>query len=164
MIGAYVKMILGAAILIFLIVTFTLWLLAQYSHIRPPLGLKEGRLLPCPPSPNCVSSQANPHDKTHYLPPIKFSGDPGQAKKTLLEMIHALPNSTLVKDETNYLRVEFRTRIFGFTDDVEFLIDPDAGLIHFRSASRVGHSDLGVNRKRMEYIRSVLLQKLGQTR
>ncbi len=163
MIGAYIKMILGAAILIFLIVTLTLWLLAQYSHIRPPLGIKAGRLLPCPTSPNCVSSQANPKDKVHYLPPVEFPGDPDQAKKTLLAIVHTLPGSTVVTDDMNYLRIEFRSQIFGFTDDVEFLIDPKTRLIHFRSASRVGHSDLGVNRKRMEFLRSALLRQFKQS-
>jgi len=160
-IGAYIKMTLGAAILIFLIATLTLWLLAQYSHIRPPLGLKEGRLLPCPNSPNCISSQANPHDKVHYLPPIEFTGSTEQAKNALLEVLHSQTHSSVVENDGNYIRSEFRSQIFGFVDDVEFLIDPETKVIHFRSASRVGHSDLGANRMRMEKLRSMFLQKLN---
>ncbi|MFM7833527.1 MAG: DUF1499 domain-containing protein, partial [Planctomycetaceae bacterium] len=71
----------------------------------------------------------------------------------LAEIVREMPRTTVVEQTGEYLRVEFRSRLFRFCDDVEFYHDRRSGLVHFRSASRVGHSDLGVNRRRMEQIR-----------
>ena len=109
-------------------------------------------LAPCPDSPNCVSSQANPKDETHYMPPMAFEGSTADAKAKLLQIINELPRTTVVEDRADYLHVEFRSLIFRFVDDVEFSIDGANHVVHFRSAARLGYSDLGVNRKRMQTI------------
>jgi uncharacterized protein (DUF1499 family) len=115
------------------------------------LGVKDGRLAACPDTPNCVSSQAA--DETHRMDPFPFDGDVEAAVARLKAVLAAQPRTTIVEDKGDYLRAESVSLIFRFVDDVEFVVDRDAKVIHFRSASRVGRSDLGVNRKRMEEIR-----------
>ncbi len=119
------------------------------------LGVKDDRLAPCPDSPNCVSSQAA--DPTHRMDPIPFDGDAAAALARLKAVLAARPRTTVLEERSGYLRVESVSLVFRFVDDVEFLVDRDAKVIHFRSASRVGRSDLGVNRKRMEEIREAFL-------
>jgi uncharacterized protein (DUF1499 family) len=108
-------------------------------------------LAPCSDTPNCVSSQAT--DDAHRMAPILFDGDTDEATARLKAVLAARPRTTIVSADGNYLHAECASLLFRFVDDVEFLVDPDAKVIHFRSASRVGRSDFGVNRKRMEEIR-----------
>ncbi len=110
-------------------------------------------LKPCPSSPNCVSSLEE-EDSNHRVPPLSWTGDIAQAKVRLRQAVLADGNATFVVEDDTYWRIEFRSRIFRFVDDVELLFDPRTKLIHVRSASRMGHSDLGVNRKRVEKIRA----------
>ena len=117
---------------------------------RPPLGVQNGRLRPCPSSPNCVSTQSD--DPARRMEALSWRGAKADAKRRLLEVIASMPRARVVSDEGDYIHAEFRSRLFRFVDDVEFLFDDAKEVIHFRSASRVGHSDLGVNRKRMERI------------
>jgi uncharacterized protein (DUF1499 family) len=117
---------------------------------NPPTDL--GQFAPCPDSPNCVSTQAT--DEKHAIDPIPYSGTKTEAKKRLLKIIHSLPRARMVVDREDYLQVEFTSRILRFKDDTEFYLGIEDARIHFRSASRLGYSDLGVNRKRMETIRS----------
>jgi uncharacterized protein (DUF1499 family) len=119
----------------------------------PPAGLGApyGKLLPCPSSPNCVSSQAP--DEGHRVVPLAYSGPAQEAWYRLTAIIASLPRTKVIKDSSAYLHVEFTSLIFRFVDDVEFLADDNAKVIHIRSASRLGTSDLGVNRKRVEEIR-----------
>lgn len=111
------------------------------------------KLAPCPDSPNCVCTQAEPSDQIHYIQPLTYTGSASAAKARLLAILKALPRTTIITDSEDYLHVEFRSLVFRFVDDVEFVLDDQAKRINFRSASRLGHSDLGVNRKRMEKIR-----------
>lgn len=141
-----------------LLVSLGGWVLARTAAPPSGLGVRDGKLAPCPDSPNCVSSQADASDSAHYSPPITFSGDPARVRERLRQVLESRPRVTVLRDEPDYLYAEFRSRWFGFVDDVEFWIDPEAGLIHFRSASRVGYSDLGVNRSRMERIGDLLKQ------
>ncbi len=163
MIGSYLKIALGGGIMIVLAVTLVIWLLAQRSVTRPVLGVKEGKLTPCPTTPNCVSSQIDPNDKVHYLPPIAITGEPDKAWKRVLTLLRSQANVTILENQGNYLRTEFHSPIFGFVDDVEFLLDPESKVIHFRSASRVGHSDLNANRKRMKSIRTTVNETFSDT-
>jgi uncharacterized protein (DUF1499 family) len=116
------------------------------------LGVTDGRLTECPDTPNCVSTQAA--DASHRMEPIALTGSAEEALQKLKELIAGMPRTRILVAEGNYLHAEFRSRLFGFVDDVEFLIDAEQQQIPFRSASRVGHSDLGANRKRMEAIRA----------
>lgn len=117
----------------------------------PPTGLQGGHLLPCPTSPNCVCSQDA--DANHQVPPIPFTGSSVDALARMKHVILNEPRTRIVSEEPGYLHAEFTSLIFRFTDDVECLIEPGAQVIQIRSASRVGHSDLGVNRKRVERLR-----------
>lgn len=117
------------------------------------LGVKGNFLAACPASPNCVSSQAR--DEQHRIAPLSFSGDPDTAFVRLKLILGQRSDTTIIEDNPDYLRVELRTTLF--VDDAEFLLDKSHGQIQVRSASRLGYSDLGKNRKRMEEIRSQFL-------
>lgn len=108
-------------------------------------------LAPCPPSPNCVSSLAR--DPSRHVEPLRFSGDPDAAWQRLREALGRLPGTRIVADVGGRLRAESRTRWLRFVDDLELVLVPDAHLVHVRSASRVGWSDLGANRRRVERLR-----------
>lgn len=118
------------------------------------LGVKDGRLSECPRSPNCVSSQAE--DGGHRIAPLVFSDDAQLAFARLKKTLARRKDSTLIEESPDYLRVELRT-VF-FVDDGEFLLDEKQHVIHIRSASRLGYSDLGKNRGRIEEIRREFTQ------
>jgi len=94
-------------------------------------------------------------DKKHRVAPLSWAGDLAQTKSRLRQAVLSTGNATFVDETETYWHVEFRSNVFRFVDDVEFLFDREKKLIHVRSASRVGYSDLGVNRKRVEKIRSL---------
>jgi len=105
------------------------------------------QLKACPQSPNCVSTQTDQADKKRD--PIAYTGSLADAKARLVKAVDAMPRTKLKTEADNYLHYTFKTWPIPFIDDVEFLFDDEAKLIHYRSASRVGHSDLGANGKRM---------------
>lgn len=109
-------------------------------------------LPPCPRTPNCVSTQAT--DKEHGIAPIRYDGPPAQAMQRLVAILRDIPRTTITNAEGDTVRAQFRTLVFRFVDDAVFIVDDTTKTIHFRSASRVGRSDLGVNRRRMEQIRA----------
>ena len=117
---------------------------------KKPIGIVDGKLHPCPKSPNCVSTQAI--DENQKIEPIKYSGSLEDAKGKILSIINSLKRSKIITNDENYIHIEFRTVTFRFVDDVEFLFDDKDKIIHFRSRARMGYSDMGVNRKRMEKI------------
>jgi len=116
------------------------------------LGATDGRLAGCPESPNCVSTEAT--DDEHSIAPLKYKGTAAAALAKLTSVIEAIPRTVIVSSEASYLHVEFTTRIFRYTDDVEFQINAEENTIQIRSASRTGYSDLGANRTRVEAIRA----------
>ena len=117
---------------------------------KKPIGIVEGKLHPCPKSPNCVSTQAI--DEKQKMEPLNYSGSLEEAKVKIIGIINSLKRSKIITNEENYIHIEFRTATFRFVDDVEFLFDDKEKVIHFRSRARMGYSDMGVNRKRMEEI------------
>ena len=126
-----------------------------FSWKRPDnLGLKQGRLAPCRTTPNCVSSQADPADAEHYIAPIAFKGTALEAMAAVRKAVEAMERSTVIRHEEDYLYAEFRTRLMRYVDDLEFAFDEKAGVIHVRSASRLGRRDFGVNRARVDALRS----------
>ncbi len=130
-----------------------LLLVSACAGERPAnLGVINGTLAACPDSPNCVSSQAG--DERHRIEPFATGGDPEAAFARLIEIVRRRPDATVIDSTGTYLRVELRTTFF--IDDAEFLLDRERRLIHLRSASRVGYSDLGLNRRRIEEIRRQL--------
>lgn len=108
----------------------------------------------CPSSPNCVSSTTA--SKKHFMAPFSYTGNINEAKQKLKKILKDENRVTITLEDNNYIRTEFKIAIFGFIDDVEFLIDDKDKKIHFRSASRTGYSDLGVNKKRMIKIKHAL--------
>lgn len=122
------------------------------QSVRPAnLGTHDGKLAPCPSSPNCVSSLSP--DDAHRIAPLTYSGLAADAMKKLTSIVQTFPRASVITVSDSYLHAEFTSAIFRFVDDLEFLVDDTAKVIHVRSASRVGYSDLGVNRKRIGQIR-----------
>lgn len=124
----------------------------------PPddLGVRDGRLSPCPPSPNCVSSQDA--DEEHRIAALPLAGNPEQTRTRLLELLASEPRVDVVEQQEHYLRAQFTSQVLRFVDDVEFLIQPQG--VEVRSASRLGYADFGVNRARIEHLR----QRLSETK
>jgi uncharacterized protein (DUF1499 family) len=122
----------------------------NFSGQRPAnLGVKDGKLVSCPGSPNCVNSQSsNPQSQISPLPPVAIAD--------LKRVIEGMERTTIVEEKADYLYAEFKSKLMGYVDDVEFYWDRGENVIHVRSASRLGKSDLGVNRKRIETIREKL--------
>jgi uncharacterized protein (DUF1499 family) len=124
-----------------------------FAGTRPSnLGIQSGMLASCPPTPNCVSSQSQYLE--HYIKPLTYSGNPQQAFANLKQIIQDRERANLIGDTDNYIYAEFTSKWMGFVDDVEFYLNENAGEIDIRSASRLGESDLGVNRQRIEKIRN----------
>lgn len=115
------------------------------------LGASGGRLKPCPDTPNCVHSQG---EGARRVEPLAYDDTADRALDRLKHVLSAIARMVIVEERSDYLRLEASSRVFGFVDDVEFLLDPNARLIHVRSASRLGYSDLGANRQRIEAIRA----------
>jgi uncharacterized protein (DUF1499 family) len=121
----------------------------------PGLGINNNKLTPCPKTPNCVNSQADA--EKHYIQPISYAETQQEAHDLLLQILESEKRTEIMTAQQNYIRVEFTSALFRFVDDVEFYFPEgkaDEKVIHVRSASRVGYSDLGANRKRIERIRS----------
>jgi uncharacterized protein (DUF1499 family) len=128
-----------------------------FAGTAPTLGATGGKLAPCPASPNCVSSQADrANDAAHYVAPFASGGAPEAAWAALREIVRTAERARVVSEQPGYLRAEFASRVLGFVDDVEFLLDPAARTIHVRSSSRLGYRDFGVNRERIEALRAKL--------
>ena len=130
-----------------------------FAGKRPTgLGFTAGKFKPPSRKPNSVSSTVVTTD-SHYIAPIKFTGDAAVAWKKLLALVSEQPRTTLVEQKPNYLCAEFKTAMLGYVDDVEFALDAKAKTIHVRSASRLGIRDFGVNRKRIEALRAGMVAK-----
>jgi len=114
------------------------------------------KLKQCPDSPNCVSSQSN--SDSHQISPLPYKSSAEEALQQIKKTILAFPRTKLIEEKDQYLHVEFKSLIFRFIDDVEIIVDDSEKVIHLRSASRVGHSDLGANRRRIEEIKNHFLQ------
>ena len=147
-------MLTTASILALLVVAFVI-LFIVYGYISrsgTTPGLVNGQLQQCPPKQNCVCSEY-PDDSSHYVEPVKLTGDLkiDRFKNLIVDM-----GGVVQLEQDNYLAATFSSALFGFVDDLEVRIDEQSGVIHLRSASRVGSSDLGVNRKRIEMLKDKL--------
>lgn len=125
-----------------------------FARLRSPdlselsLGLRNGAFAPCPDSPNCISTMAP--DAEHGVPPITYAGSRQAAVKAARRALQKIPRTRIVAETEAYLRAESRSALFRYVDDVEIYLPVGEGLLHFRSASRVGYSDMGANRKRYD--------------
>lgn len=134
-----------------IVLGFALLLAMSLMGRRPEnLGVTSGMLAPCPDSPNCVSTYAD--KETQLMESLSFSGDSQTTMSKLVGIVNAMPRTQMITQTDEYLYVEFTSLIFRYVDDVEFLLDATNKKIDFRSASRVGYSDMGANRKRMTLI------------
>lgn len=129
-----------------------LLLTGPYSMSAPaPTALPD-----CPAKPNCISSQAG--SSTHGVAPFTFTDSAVEAMHRLGTALATEPRVRIITSTPTYLHAEVRSLIFRFVDDIEFLVDAEQRVIHVRSASRIGYSDLGVNRRRVERIRRAFSQ------
>jgi uncharacterized protein (DUF1499 family) len=127
------------------------------SGARPTnLGVTEGNLAPCPASPNCVSTQSE--DKARSLEPLPYDSSQLEAKEKLITILKSMKRTKIVSSKDDYIHAECTSAIFRYIDDVEFYIDDVKKVIHFRSSSRLGYYDVGVNQRRMERIREQFLK------
>lgn len=146
-----------AVIAIVLVIAFLIWSNNIFAGKSPTnIGVNNGRLAACPATPNCVSSQAPASDTQHAIASLPFSSDAPTTMAKLKQAIAVMPRTNIIKETNDYLYVEFASKLMGFVDDVEFYLDNETKTIQVRSASRLGESDLGVNRQRIEEIRSKL--------
>lgn len=149
---ALLTLVLGAAIALHLA---TVEGDTVFAGKRPGnLGVKDGRLASCGRRLNCVSSQAEPGDGQRYVAPIAFKGGAAAAIAAARRAVESMPRARVVRAEDNYLHAEFRSKLMGYVDDVEFAFDAGAGVLHVRSASRLGRRDFDVNRERVEALRA----------
>lgn len=124
---------------------------------QPGALASEGESIkPCPSTPNCVSTETT--DSVHGMRAVPFTDAPADAQTRARAALLAEPRTRIVLERPGYLRAEARSRIFRFVDDVEIVVDSTAHVFHFRSASRIGKGDLGVNRARMERVSARLAQ------
>lgn len=153
------------ALIVVALIIITGLLAGQLGLLKgtPPvdLGVHNGRLKPPSKTPNSVSSQASlypDHPQRAYadIAPLPLKGSPDATLDRIGGIIQAMHGAKIVKREPGYLYAQFTTRLMKYVDDAEFWFDPTAGVIHVRSASRLGKSDLGVNRERIEFIRQKL--------
>ena len=134
--------------------------LFSFAGTRPPLGVSHGQLAPCPSSPNCVCSYTPTTDAQHSIAPIACKS-PSTAIATLKSIIQAMERTAIIHESPDYLYAEFTSALMGYVDDVEFYVNAGTSVVQVRSASRLGKSDLGVNRKRVEEIRAKFAQAEG---
>lgn len=149
--------------LFLLIVTFILlfFILGAMSKSGKAPGLVEGSLSQCPDSPNCVCSESAA-DSRHFIDPISIPKNIALDALPILKNVIRDMGGNIQAETDNYVAATFTSAIFGFVDDVEIRIDPTRKLIHIRSASRVGHSDAGVNKKRVELLKQLFSKKVSE--
>jgi len=146
----------GLLIFIFIIIAIVILLLVfgQISKSGNAAGLVKGKLLKCPAKPNCVCSEQK-EDTDHYIDPIILSRENTEDTLRILKEVIQDSGGVVQTETDTYLSASFTSSVFGFTDDFEARVDSTQNVIHVRSASRVGYSDLGVNKKRAELIKEL---------
>ena len=145
---------IASSIILLLVISFLLVSNNVFAGSPPTnIGINSGKLASCPATPNCVSSQGSSTDAEHRITPLQLSSDNLTTIAKLKQVLQSMPKNKIVKETDNYLYAQFTSKLMGFVDDVEFYLDNDTKTIQVRSASRLGESDLGVNRQRIEEIR-----------
>jgi len=123
-----------------------------FTGDRPEnIGITDGKLAACPSTPNCVVSQGA--DEEHAIAPITYTGERATAKAQLVDILSVVPRTKVVEETDSYILAESESRLMGFVDDTEFYLPENENVIQVRAAARMGESDLGVNRRRIEQIR-----------
>jgi len=153
-----VKRLMTALLILFGLIVLMAFALGAYSHKTPETGLLAGQLRACPDAPNCVCSESakpiNPINPQHRIDPVAIHTPDRQAAWSQLMAVLTSSGGDIRRHDATYVHATFTSRLFRFVDDLELRLDAENNIIHIRSASRVGHSDFGVNRKRVEQIRN----------
>ncbi len=143
------RWLIGIVIVLVVLVGFLFW---KNMSMPKTTGMVDGRLQPCPKSPNCVCCCHN--DKEHYIAPLPYTS------KNTLDQIQAYLsqhyNAQVVQRTPDYMHIVITTPTMHYKDDLEFAVDRQKGIVKVRSASRIGYSDAGVNRARIEALRAYL--------
>ena len=136
-----------------LVAVIALAVLGYRSHFTAAYGLVEGRLKRCPDTPNCVSSESGSNPE-HAIEPLTFAAEDATRVLPRLKAVIGDMGGRIQAESTDYLAATFTSSVFRFVDDLELRIDTDRNAVHLRSASRVGRSDFGVNRKRVACLKT----------
>ncbi|QUX92769.1 DUF1499 domain-containing protein [Marinomonas sp. A3A] len=144
------------ALIVVLFVGFFIYV-NMSNKLPEGLGVTDGELMPCPSTPNCVSTQASPEDLDHYAEPVVYTGDRMKTQLSIESFMLNKGNTHLVSSTLGYVHFEVKSPLVGYIDDVEFYLPAADSVVHIRSASRVGYSDFGVNRERVRQIQSLLV-------
>jgi uncharacterized protein (DUF1499 family) len=138
---------------ILMIIVAGLLLFQIYKNLSIPntIGVESGEFKPLKESPNGVSSQTNIVERK--VSPLEMNTSVSEAKENIKKLILSYENTKLIKESNNYLHFVFTTKGFHFKDDVEFYFDSENKIIDFKSQSRIGYSDMGVNKERYEMIK-----------
>jgi uncharacterized protein (DUF1499 family) len=147
---------LTSLLIALLIILAALLTILSCASSPPKVQLVDGKLRACPNSPNCVSSESD--RASSQIEPLAFQGPPEKAWDNLKEALQEM-GGKIQEERDGYLWATFTSRVFRFVDDVEFRMVSTHGMIHVRSGSRVGYSDLGVNRRRVEKMRTLFNQE-----
>ena len=155
------KWLLYGTIALVVLVLLAAQLGAFSGHAPGNLGPRDGKLAPPAKTPNSVSSQAglwpqHPMQEDARIAPLALKGNGPATLAQIKRVVESMPGARVIESRDDYLYVQFSTRLMKFVDDAEFWFDPASGVVHVRSASRVGRSDFGVNRERIEAIRQAL--------
>jgi uncharacterized protein (DUF1499 family) len=130
-----------------------IYMLVKNNTAPNNLGVNNGKLTKMPNKPNAVSSQTDEKDKK--VEALEFKENLKNSKEQIIKTIESYGNTKIIKNEKNYIYAVFTTGKMKYHDDVEFYFDENEKLIHFRSASRVGYSDMGLNKERYNKLRDI---------
>lgn len=150
--------ILVLSILIAIVIT-VLFVLGSKSKLGQAPGLISGKLSLCSNKPNCVCSEYN--NDSHYIEPMTISDESKVNVHNIIKKVIQAMGGTIQIASNNYISASFSSAIFGFVDDFEIRLDLSQKIIHVRSASRVGHGDLGVNKKRVELFKALYSENIS---
>ncbi len=157
------KKMVNTTLIIFVVLSFImlvgLYLLGNMSQTGKAPGLVSGHLSACSDTPNCVSSEIA-DDHSHYISPLRYPASMSEDTMELLKGVIQEVGGDIMAEEGAYIAATFTSTLFGFVDDVECRNDRGTHTIHLRSASRVGHSDFGANRRRVALISSLFIKKV----
>ena len=147
------KVILIASAIVVTIIAVVIFMLWKNTTIPSGLGVHNEKMAPLPTSPNAVSSQTTDEEKK--VTPFSFKGDIQETKEAIKQALLAYKNIEIYAEDQNYIHAISTTSTMKYHDDLEFYFDEQAGLVHFRSASRVGYSDMGLNRERYNRLKNL---------
>ena len=154
------KIIFIIILFLIILIVIALMVLGYSSRSGVPAGMSDGKLTKCPDKPNCLCSEYK-DDTAHYIDPLIIPEITESTRNILIESIKEA-GGTIQTESTDYIAAVFSSSVFGFMDDLEVRIDKNKNEIQFRSASRVGYNDLGVNRKRVESIKALFVSKMNK--